>query len=312
MGSNPISGTTLVFIILLDIEDLMHLIKVFFLLLLSINLFANNQLKSNYLIQNNYIMLSDIIKNPKTDKKLYDINKERHSKRIKAKELLKRLNSLGYKNVISKHTYIQFSQRSPINTKKIELYISEHYKKHYINIKIETIEVNPRSYLHTIPDQYRMVINEKAYLNKNGIVYLKTVDNKKIFFNYLVRAKVSVIFSKNEIKRGSELSNLNTKKESVTLDRFRAKPLEKLEKSTLQAKIKIKADSVLTLRDVSGLNLIHRGSNVHVSIIDQNMAVSFMAKAHQNGKYGETITVINRSGKKVKVLVTGKNRAEIR
>jgi len=290
----------------------MYLIKAFFLLLFSIHLLANQQLKSNYFILNNYVLLSDVLKNPKKDSKLYEIDKERHSKRIKSRDLLKKLSNLGYSDIVSTHNYIQFTQKSPINVDEIKLYILNQYNKKYLHILIKDIQVNPRSYLYTLPKNYTIAIGKKAHLRDKGVVYLKTSDNKKIFFNYILNAKVTVIKSKNEIRRGHELSNLNTKKESIILEKFRDMPLQKLEKSTLQAKIKIKADSVLTLRDVTGLNLIKRGSDVHVSIIDRNMAVSFMARAYQNGKYGDTITVINKSGKKVKVLVTGKNIAEIR
>jgi flagella basal body P-ring formation protein FlgA len=290
----------------------MYLIKAIFLLLLSLNLLANQQLKSNYFIQNNYVLLSDIVNNPRVDLKLYDIDKTRHSKRIKSKLLIKRLQTLGYKNFNTKHNYTQFTQKSPINMDKIKLTILNRYNKEYQNIKIKNVQVNPRSYLTQLPSHYKVNIGKNSHLNRKGILYLKTLDNKKIFFNYIVEAKIKVIKSKNEIKRGDELSNLNTKKKSIILNKFRAMPLQELKKSSFQAKTKIKADSVLTTRDFIGLNLIRRGSNVHVSIINLNMAVSFMAKAHQNGRYGETIVVINKSGKKIKVLVTGRNIAEIR
>jgi len=290
----------------------MYLIKAFFLLLLSINILANQQLKSNYFISNNYVLLSDIVKNPKNDIKLYNIDKQRHSMRIKAKSLINRLQTLGYEDMTSKHSYIHFNQTSPINTDKLKLYLQNQYHKKYQNILIKKIDIHPRSFLTTLPKQYSIVLNKKAYLNREGIIYIKTLDHKKIFFNYTIDATVSVIKSRTEIKRGDELSKLNTKKESIILDKFRAMPLQEVQRSTLQAKTKIKIDKVLTKRDVIGLNLVRRGSNVNISIIDQNMAVSFTAKAHQNGRYGQTITVVNKNGSKIKVIVTGKNRAEIR
>jgi len=290
----------------------MYLIKAFFLLLLSINLLANQQLKHNYFIHNDYVLLSDIIKNPKTDQKIYDIDRQRHSLRVKAKTLIHLLNTFGYKNITSKHNYIQFSQRSPINMDKIKFYIKTQYQKKYKNILIKNIQTHPRYFLTTLPKQYSIVLNKKAYLNREGIIYIKTLDHKKIFFDYSIKATITVIKSRDEIQRGDELSKLNTKKESIILDKFRAMPLQEIKKSTLQAKTKIKISKVITQRDVIGLNLVRRGSNVNISIIDQNMAVSFTAKAHQNGRYGQTITVINKNGSKIKVLVTGKNRAEIR
>jgi len=290
----------------------MYLRKAIFLLFFFIDLLANQQLKSNYFISKNYVQLSDIISNPKIDKNLYKINQNRHSKRIKAKELLKTLKELGYNNLYSKHNYIQFTQASPIDVSELKQYIYKYYKDKYNMITIKNIVVRPRSYLEILPKEYKITIGKKAHLKNKGILSLKTINNKKIFFNYSIKAIIPIIKSKNEIKRGDELSRLNTKKESIILDKFRAMPLQDIPNSTLQAKIKINNNKVLTSRDIIGLNLIRRGSNVNVSIFDLNMAVSFMAKAHQNGRYGETILVINKSGKKIKVLVTGKNRAEIK
>jgi flagella basal body P-ring formation protein FlgA len=290
----------------------MHLIKAFFLLLLSINLLANQHLQNNYFIKNEYILLSDIIKNPTNDKKIYFIDRDKHSLRIKSKELIKSLKLLGYSDISSKHTYIQFTQESPIDTQKIKRQLYSLYSEYYHKIEIIKIEIHPRSYIESLPKKYTIHLNKKAFLSSQGVLYIKTSDRKKIFFNYMIEAKVTVIKAKEDIARGSELSKFNTQKKSIILDRFRAMPLQELEKSTLQTKLKIKKSSVLTLRDVVRLDLIKRGSSVNVSIIDRNLAVTFTAKASQNGRYGDIIYVINKNGKKIKVLVTGKNRAEIR
>lgn len=288
-----------------------NLFILLFLLLLSPTLFAT-QLQSNYFIQSDVVKLSDIIPNPKEEIELFTINKHRHTKRVKTKELLKTLQKLGYKKVSAKHNYIQFTKKSPINTALIRLAIQNNYLKAYPNIKILSISVAPRSYMEKLPKEYEVVLNKKAYLKSHSTLYIKTLDRKKIFFNYTIKAKLNIIKAKVAIKKGDELSHLNTKNDSIMLDKFQAMPLLSIKKSTYEAKHKIKADSILTSRDVVGLFLIKRGNSVNVTVVDANIALSFTAKAKQNGRLGETITLLNSYGKKIKATVVGKNRAEIR
>jgi len=62
-----------------------------------------------------YVMLKNRWFRPSATKlklKLFDIDKNRHSIRIKTKNLLNKLNKLGYKNITSKHNYTQFTQKS--------------------------------------------------------------------------------------------------------------------------------------------------------------------------------------------------------
>ncbi len=279
---------------------------------LFIHLYANTQLKSNYFIQENYVVVSNIIKGSKPEIKLFDIDKNRHSIRIKTKNLLNKLNKLGYKNISSKHNYTQFTQKSPINTDRLELYLRKIYIKNYMNIDIHSVSISPRSYLYEMPQNYHINLPRKAYLSNKGIIEIKTEDNKKIFFNYLVKARISVIISKQMIQKDDELSFLNAKKKSIMLQKFRALPLQEINKATLQIKHRVKKDFILTSRDVVGLFLVKRGSTINVVVEDSNIAISFLAKAKQNGRLGERITIINSLGKKLKAVVTARNSAEIK
>lgn len=273
---------------------------------------AQIQLQSNYFIKNDYVLLSDILQTQDKKIKLFSINKNRHSIRVKTTKLIKELNKLGYKEIYSKHNYTQFTKKSPINTEKIDSYLKNYYKKHYIDLLILNIVVTPRSYLEHMPDNYTITTNKKAYLNTKGIVSVKTNENKKIFFNYQIEAKVKVVVAKEDIHKDSELSLLNSKKKSIILTKFRALPLQNINKSTFQVKHNIKKDFILTQRDVVPLFLVKRGSSIRVVVEDSNIAISFMAKAKQDGRLGETITVVNSQGKRLKAVVTAKNSAEIR
>jgi len=281
-------------------------------LLMDTHAFASTQLKSNYFILHTYVTLSDIVKNPKNDAVLFNIDKSRHTKRVKSKELLQILRNYGYKKYSSIHSYTQFTQKSPINTAKIAFAVKEFFISHYKNIKLSAIDIHPRTYLLELPKHYEVQLLKNAYLDKKGILYIKTEDNKKIFFNFLVKASLPVVIAKVQLKRGDELSRLNCKKKSIMLDKFHSMPLQIVPYKKYEARHRIKKNTVLTAYDILRLELVKRGESVDVSTQDGRISISFQATADQNGRLGDTIKVINMHGKRIKAVVIGKNRAEIR
>jgi len=292
----------------------MYTKAVLLLLFISSISYAQNILKNTYYINNDYIMLSDIVKvNPNNDKKLFRLEQNRHTLRIKTKKLTKLLKKEGYDGYISKHRgYIQFNKRSPINRDKLKIALKKLYLKKYDQISILSVNIEPNSYIQKLPDTYTIAFERRSFLSKKGTLYIKTPDNKKIFFHYFIQAKVSTYQAKKNLKKGTQLSNRNCQKKSIILDKFRAMPIQNIGTNHYQSKHHIRVGSIITTRDVTGVDLVRRGSMVNVFIRNGNMEISFSAKALQNGKMGDTIKLLNKEGKKIKVIITGKNRAEVK
>ncbi|MDA3909095.1 MAG: flagellar basal body P-ring formation chaperone FlgA, partial [Sulfurimonas sp.] len=148
--------------------------------------------------------------------------------------------------------------------------------------------------------------------SRSGVVNIKTLDNKKIFFNYDIVANIWIHLSKEKIKRKVELSSVNTIKKSILLDRFMSKPIQNLNDQSLQGKHQIKKNEILTTRDVEILSVVKKNSYINVSLDSHNMSISFNAKALQSGKLGDIITVEKANRKRLRVRVIGKNKAEMR
>ncbi|WP_294963150.1 flagellar basal body P-ring formation chaperone FlgA [Sulfurimonas sp.] len=285
--------------------------KFLFFILLSSVLYANNIIQSTYYIDNDDIYLSHIIKEPSNDQQIYKIELGKYTKRIRAKELIKVLKEYGYKDVSAKSRYVKFIKKSPIDTSSIEASIQNHYLDNYENIEIKEIVVEPRGYIKTLPNDYQIEIKNNNYLSSNGVLNIKTIDNKKIYFNYHIVANLWIYVTKKQIRKDTQLSVLNTIKKSIILDKFRAKPIEILDANTLQSKRHIKKNKILTSRDVEILNAVKKNSTVNVSLDSLNMSINFNAKALQDGKIGDIISVQKRDLKRLKVKVIGKNRVEI-
>ena len=288
------------------------LAKILVLILISINLYAGNALHSTYYVNSRSINLSSITSDTKNDFNIFTIEKSRFSKRVKTKDLIKLLETHGYKNYTSKSNYISFILKSPIDTSKIELSIKEYYQNQYEDIEITDIFVEPRAYIRVLPKSYVVNMRKRDFLSKSGTINIKTPQNKKIFFNYRVTATLPVYISRKKIKKDVKLSAINSSKKSIILDKFRAKPIQSIKINSLQSKHHIPKGRILTIRDVEALSVIKKNSFVNVSLHSDNMAITFSAKALQDGKVDDIIRVQKSDGKRFKVKVTGKNRAELR
>ena len=282
------------------------------LILLSSLLFAQTTLESIYLVKTKEIKLSTLVKNVKQDKILFTIDRFKHSKRIKSREIVHLLKENGYKDYVAKHAYIQFMQKSPIQTKRIETFVRHYYKKYYPSMQIEKVLVTPRSYITSLPKEYTLHMQNKSFLRHHAILILKSYQGRETFFDTFVTASLSILQAKKHIKRNEELSLFNTKTRSIHFDKFHALPLMKLSTGSTQAKYSLKEGKYISSRDIRPLFLVRRGSNVNVSLDNSNMSISFVAKALQNGCYADIIQVINHKGRRIKVKITGKHQAEVR
>ncbi|WP_321778355.1 flagellar basal body P-ring formation chaperone FlgA [Sulfurimonas sp.] len=288
------------------------LTKFIFFILLTSQIYANHALKSTYYINSNEIYLSTLIENSSKNVILYNIPSSRHTKKVSSKELLNRLKKHGYTDITLKSKYVKFIIKSPIDTSKIASFIKNHYLNKYEIINITKVEILPRSYLASLPDEYSIYIQSKSHLSKSDLVSIKTPKNKKIFFNYNIYAKLPVYFSKEKIKKNTELSGINITKKSIILDKFMAKPLQNLQPHTFESKYNIKNNKIITFKDIQKLSLVKKNSFVNISLNKNNMSISFNALALDNGKLNSIIRVQKSNGKRIKVIVTGRNQAEIR
>lgn len=287
------------------------LFKALLFLIFVLSLFGDNSLKSNYYIKSDEIKLSDIVSHTNEDEKLFTIMQGKYTKRVKSSKVLEQLRKYGYQNYTAKHSYIKFTKISPIDTSKIEKEIEKIYKSKYKNIKINTIEVRPRGYLEALPDNYVVSLAPKKHLKSSGIVSIRSKSKKQLFFDYHVDAVVQIYETREKLKRNTELSHRNCRKKSIILNKFRALPIQELVKGRLQSKNHLKANAILTSRDVRELVLVKRGSIINMTLNNNNIDISFSGEALEDATFGEVIKVKQNNEKILKVRITAKGRGEV-
>ena len=278
-------------------------------LLCSLTLFGLT-LQKSYYVQTDEIKLSSIIKNVQDDKVLFHIAHKREYKKIKSKKLIEILQKYGY-TVQTTHRFVTFYKKSPVDLQFVKEYLQKYYKEYYPEIKIDSISVMPRKYISSLSTIQKIKIPKKAYLSNHAIISLATKQKKQIFLDYTVDATITALVAKKDIAREEEISFVNTTKKSIILTKFKAQPLIHAPSGVYESKFHIQAGKLITLRDVTMLHLIKRGNEVNVFLQSGPLSITFSAKALNNGKLGDTIKVQRSDGKRIKVIVTGKNRAKV-
>lgn len=288
------------------------LTKIVVLLFLGLNLYAQTALEDAYYVQNREVRFSSLVAGVNNDFLITTIEQNRYSQKIKSKDFIKLLAKHGYKNYISKSNYVNFILKSPVDTSLIEAKLKEYYQKSYEDITIKSVFVAPRGYLASLPTEYSMEIKSRDFLSNEGILSIKTVENKKFFFDYSVVADIAVYKSRDSIKKDTQLTLTNCTKKIVPLENFKEQPLQNIEQKSLQVKRHIPKDTILTMRDVEILDVVKRDSMISVNFFEDGIMITFSAKALQDGKVNDIIDVQNSGGKILKARVIGSDAAEIK
>jgi flagella basal body P-ring formation protein FlgA len=283
-----------------------------FVFLIFTSLFAQKTIEPLIYVTTNDINLSHVVAGVTQDRKIATIQENKYTYKIKASDLLAMLKRLGYTNYKTQSRYIRFVKESPVDTSKIEAQIEQFYRSHYPDIQIERIDVFPRGFLESLPASYNVSIDPRSSLSNEGILYIDTLDRKKIFFDYAVTARLNIYTTKTALSRDTPLSVLNLANQTVYLEDFRDKPFILQPDATYQAKFNLKQGVVVTMRDVEPLTLVHKGTKISVKMLNKTMDIQFSAEALQDGKLNDIITVLNSNDKKIRVKVVGKNQAEMR
>ena len=288
----------------------------FFLRVVLLSLFLASQLLSftleqNYTTQSNNIFASDIKKDIDKDFLLFAYDEGKHRLRVKAKEVVELFKKHGYEITNKKITYVNFTQRSPINSDKIKDALQKEFLSKYPNIRIKSLKVYPRSYTTTLPKIYSVSIPKQALYKNYSTISIKTPKKKMIFFDYELDAMIDVAVSTKNISRHEPITQNNAKIKSVKFTTFRDNPLTDIQNHKYQSKFSIKSDFILTQNDIEILSLVKRDEVVTATVSDGGVTITFNAVAVEDGKEGDVIAVRKSDGKKLMAKVVGIKRVEI-
>lgn len=286
-------------------------LRYFLLFLFMSTLLEAYTLKQNYETKSREIRASDIIKNIKNDFVLYRYDDNEHSLRVSAQSVVEHFKEQGIDIEAENVRYVNFQERSLVDLSGIKKQLKSAFLDKYPSMQIRSLEIYPRSYLTTLPDEFSLSLRNRTLLNSYSTFAIVTPEHKMLFFDYILDADIKVVMSTRDIKRHEALNAQNTQEKRITFTKFQEQPLVSLQHHQYQSKFTIQSDSILTVNDVEALSLVRRGETVVVFIEDGGVSVSFEAKALQDGKEGDVISIKRDDGKKLNARVIGKRRVEI-
>ncbi len=231
--------------------------------------------------------------------------------RLSKKELLLLLRKNGYSDVDIEVPYVSFKLKSVIDVTPIKESIREYFLQKYGNLEIKNIKVTPRSFMQELPSEYEFGADKNTYLLANSTIHIMTPQSKKFFFDYELDATLELYISKSKLRRGSLVNEQNFIKKRVQLKELKDMPLFNITSIPFETNKPLEKDAVLTIRDVIKQRLIKRGEMVDISYENDDMDITFSAKALQDGRANDIIRVQNMNKKIIRVKVIGKNLAVV-
>ncbi len=267
------------------------------------------ELEQNYATNFRDINISTITKNSANDATIATIEQGKMSKKILSKELVEFLKTHGYANYTTKQRYINFSLNTPIDTSKLQAEIGQYYKDAYPEITIENVLITPAIWLATLPSEYKIDFDKKSLLQNKGMFSIEDAQNKKLYFNYIISAKISLFYAKDTIKKSSPLSLTNCFKKTIVFEKLRAIPVDNL--ATKQAKHHISKDDFITSRNTKGLNAVRKGEQIILVLSKEDISLTAEVVALEDGVVNDIIKVQNNLKKIFKAKIIAKDMVEL-
>ncbi|PAF41344.1 flagellar basal body P-ring formation chaperone FlgA [Helicobacter sp. 11S03491-1] len=204
------------------------------------------------------------------------------------------------------------------NISQIKTYLQNAYGEKYKNYHIRIIDISLFIPPNILIENYHIhsIGLDSKYLNKkDGIILLHTsLQNSllQIPLQYQIKATINVYRSNNTIKTSQDITDTNTFKDTITLDKLNQTPIVASQINQVSAKSYIPPNSIITMDKIQPKILIHKNDNFIGIIKDNHINLQTTLIAKQNGSLGEVIQAINPETKKIlRIKVIDINKGEV-
>jgi flagella basal body P-ring formation protein FlgA len=269
------------------------------------------QLLENYTFKNSTIYSNDLFPDITKKFEILKIPEEKSLYRINAQVVAKTFELNGIEIDVSKTRYVNFTKESSIDFTTLKHQLEILLRGQYPTITIEEISILPRGYLASLNPKSRGVFDENFFQNSKGTFYVIDDHGIRRYFDYTVRATLSVLHTNQKISRRERLSGFNTRIKSIPFTSFKDIPLTTLPDHPSRFRANIKPDQPLTQRHIEPLPLVLKNSKIIAQVQNDTVIVEFGATAVQEGALYDIITILKMDGKRAKAKVIGENRVEL-
>lgn len=269
------------------------------------------EIKNEYYF-NNHTITSDLLF-PEISKKfeILHIPEDKSHYRIDSQIIAKTFELNGIAVDTSKARFVNFVKKSPVDFTPIKNQLESKLIEKYPDITIDEIIITPRGYLPSLPKNTKGYFDERFYLNSEGTLYIIDASGLRRYLDYNVHATLAVLHTSQGVTRKEKLNGFNTVLKPIPFKTFKDAPLTQLPDKLSRYRSNLKANQLLTLRQIETMPLVMKNEKVIVEVKNDSVIVEFGATAVQEGSLYDIITIQKSDGKRVKAKVIGENRVEL-
>jgi len=206
---------------------------------------------------------------------------------------------------------------TPYNSDRVRVSLIKKFKQHYPNMKIEHLFISPLSTPPRDFESYKMkaiYISQASlhqYKGTFSILYVNKTKERRLFYKYLLDAKLSLYKTIRTIKRGEIIDSDNVELSLGKFDSVRFEPINGNYLGNYVAKRDIQEDKIIFKKDLKIIPDIKRGDSIDAILFDSGIEARFNVTAMQDGIIGEIIRVRKKHQKVFKAKVLSKTQVEI-
>lgn len=283
------------------------------LILLSL-FFATAQcdtLKQVYTFKEPTIYSSDLVRGCPKRFEILQIPDGKSTYRINAQVIAKTYELNGCSVDVGKVRYVNFTKESALDVTPLKQQLTDVFISAYPTMSIQTINVFPRGFIESIPQNSKAVFDRDITDRNDGTFYVLDKSGVRRYFDFSLEASLAVLHSSQKINRNDILSSTNSSLKIIPFTQFRGKPISNLSNDRQRFRRTLRDNIPIVDRYLEPLPIVLKGSKVSVQVQNGRVIVEFIATATQEGALYDIITIEKSDKKRAKAKVIGENRVEL-
>jgi flagella basal body P-ring formation protein FlgA len=268
-------------------------------------------LKQTYTFKEPKIYSSDLINECPKRFEILQIPDGKSTYRINAQIIAKTYELNGCSVDVGKVRYVNFTKETALDVTPLKQQLTDVFIFAYPTMNIQTINVFPRGFIESIPQDAQAVFDRDITDKNDGTFYVLDKSGVRRYFDFTLEASLAVLHSSQNINRNDVLTSTNTSLKVIQFTQFRGKPISSLPKERQRFRRTLRENTPIVDRHLEPLPIVLKGSKVSVQVQNDAVIVEFIATATQEGTLYDIITIEKSDKKRAKAKVIGENRVEL-
>lgn len=286
-------------------------IRLLTLFLLFLSTLSCDALQQSYTFKNSTIFSTDLTNSCPKRFEILQIPDGKSTYRINAQIIAKTYELNGCSMDVGKVRYVNFTKQTALNLSLLKQQLNDAFMTTYPTMSIQKIDVFPRGFIETLPQNAKAVFDKDVCDNNHGTFYVLDEGGIRRYFDFTLEATLNVLHSNQKINRREILSSANASIKSISFTQFKGKPLSTLPDQKNRFRRSLRENTPIVDRHLETLPIVLKGSKVSVQVENGSVIVEFIATATQEGALYDIITIEKSDKKRAKAKVIGENRVEL-